>query len=95
MQMRATAQLHTQRAIDRTQHLTFDQRRAAVQRRAHAPQANAELRAIELQRAIRRLMQHTGKRRLHSGAIRYAQFDVQRECVRFIGAVYRVRDKRY
>jgi len=79
IQRRNAAQLHLQRAIDRPQHLTFDQRRATVQRGAHTPQAHAELGSVELQHTVRRAMQHTGKRCFHRRTLRHAQLNVQRE----------------
>jgi len=56
--------------------------------RRHAPQANAELWTIELQRTVCRLLQNAGERCLHFGSSRHTQFDMQRERVRLSRAVW-------
>ncbi|MNK98116.1 hypothetical protein D3C87_1184680 [compost metagenome] len=73
---RTTAQLHDQRPVDRAQHLAFDQRCAAVQQWRQAPQPHAQLRAIQLQHTLQRLMNDTGKRRLDCRAMGHAQLDM-------------------
>ncbi|MNF96507.1 hypothetical protein D3C84_792990 [compost metagenome] len=83
----APTQLDPQRPRHFAQHLPLDQCRAGMQRRRHAPQPHAQLRAIQLQQAVGRLVHDPCERGFERCPLRNAQLHVQWISIGLDGAV--------